>query len=207
MPEGRLPTETRPLRAGARLIRVALAVAFGLPALGGGLGAQEARAPARVEAGVGATALHGSLAPIGSAGLLFALSERISIGGVGAFALNGTRLPGNSPAEDLELTVGWGGFAGEVRLAASGDRRLWLRLVAGAGTARVDLALVGTRIGSDNFGVLVPELGGGLQVRGPIHLAAAFGYRLPIGVEDLPATSGEDLRGVVGRLQLSVRIP
>lgn len=184
----------------AAMALAALACVAPLPA-----GAQEAMAPARLEAALGATSLHGDASAQAAASLLVGVSRRFLVGGTGSLVLGTRTLPGSVPGSDLELRTAFGGLVGQFALADGGRHELWLRLTLGAGNAKLDLAVVGTRIAADNFGVVVPEIGGGLRVTDAVHLGAALGYRGTFGVEDLPGVSPSDLGGPSARVLLSLR--
>jgi hypothetical protein len=173
---------------------------------GGPLSAQSPGAPAVAwaEASLALTTLEGGAEWMGSAAALLALTPRLSLGG-GASVLLGSRTrPGSAPGTDQELRTAWGGMVAQYRLARRDDRELWIRALAGAGNAKVTLALLGTQIASDNFGVFVPEIGGTLRLAGPLRAGAALGYRAVLGVDDLPGLAPSDLRGPSARLLLSV---
>ena len=77
-----------------------------------------------------------------------------------------------------------------------------LRLLVGAGSAKVSLPIVGTELAADNFGVIEPEVFGELALRDFAQLRAQLGYRLVYGVEDLPQVGPEHLRGATFTLSL-----
>jgi hypothetical protein len=159
---------------------------------------------ASAEGSLAITTLRGEAAWLASASALLGLTPRISLGGAGSVVLGTTALAGSVPGADLELRVAFGGLLAQLLLRKSGDRAVWLRLLAGAGNAKVDLAVVGTQIAADNFGVLAPEIGVMVKLAGPLHGGAAVGYRATFGVEDLPGVASSDLRGVQARVSLSL---
>ncbi|MHB1194144.1 MAG: hypothetical protein ACYC6F_13975 [Longimicrobiales bacterium] len=175
-------------------------------ALAGPLSAQAAGAPATAsaEASLALTTLDGGAAWIGSATALLGLTSRISLGGGGSVLLGTRSLPGSARGTDQELRTAFGGLVVQFDAARREDRHLWLRVLAGAGNAKMDLALVGTQIASDNFGVLVPEVGVSVRLSGPLRVGAALGYRAVLGVDDLPGLAPSDLRGPSVRVLLSV---
>ncbi len=174
-------------------------------ALAGPLSAQSAGRPAAAsaEASLALTTLDGGASWMGSATALFGLTPRISLGGSGTVLLGTRSMPGSARGTDQELRTAFGGLVVQLDAANSGDRHVWLRVLAGAGNAKVDLALVGTQIASDNFGVLVPEIGASVRLSGPLRVGAALGYRAVLGVDDLPGLAPSDLRGPSVRVLLS----
>lgn len=170
------------------------------------LAAQSASDPATAsaEASLALTSLDGAATWMASAAALLGVTSRLSLGGAGTVALGTRVLPGSTPGTDLALRTAFGGLVGQVELACRDDRALWLRVLAGAGNAKMDLALAGTQIASDNFGVIVPEIGASLRLADPLSVGAALGYRATFGVEDLPGLAPSDLRGVSVRLLIAV---
>lgn len=190
----------RPVRWGLSLA-AAVVLAPHLP-----VAAQDTRAPAFVEVSTGLTTLHGKTSALGSGSLLLGVTDRIAIGGAAHVVLGARELAGSTSDSDTELSVAYGGLLTQLTLSDTPRYSLWLRFLAGAGNARMDLAVVRTRIAADNFGVLVPELGGTLHLKGPFHAGVALGYRSVFGVEDLPGLTSQDLPGPTGRVLLSVII-
>ncbi|MBM4373302.1 MAG: hypothetical protein FJ098_16720 [Deltaproteobacteria bacterium] len=156
------------------------------------------------EASLAMTTVQGGLELMGSGAVLLGLTPRFSVGGGGSVLLGPRELPGSTRGTDQELRLAWGGLVVQLDVARRDDRHVWVRILGGAGNAKVDLAVVRTRIASDNFGVFVPEVGGSVRLRGPVRLGAALGYRAVLGVEDLPGLVPADLRGPSARVLLSV---
>jgi len=172
--------------------------------------ALEAQAPPRrawsaLEGSLALTSLHGDASWMGGVTGLLGLGHRLSVGGGGMAALRTTRLPGSGPGSDLELRVAFGGLVANVRVMEAEGTEVWARVLAGAGNAKLDLAVARTQIAADNFGVLIPEIGATLAVAGPLRAGAAVGYRATFGVEDLPGVGALDLRGFSARILLAVR--
>lgn len=160
--------------------------------------------PASAEASLAITTLRGEAAWLASGSALLGLTPRISLGGAGSVVLGATDLAGSVPGSDLELRVAFGGLLAQLLVLESGERSVWLRLLAGGGNAKVDLAAVGTQIAADNFGVLVPEIAVTVRLVGPLRGGAAVGYRTTFGVEDLPGVARSDLRGLAAGVSLSL---
>ena len=188
----------------AAVVAGLVGTAWGAPAAP--LSAQSAGTPASAsaESSLALTTLDGGAVWMGSATALLGVTARISLGGGGSVLLGTRSLPGSARGTDQELRTAFGGLVVQFDAARREDRHLWLRVLAGAGNAKVDLALVGTQIASDNFGVLVPEIGASVRVSGPLRVGAALGYRAVLGVDDLPGLAPSDLRGPSARVLLSV---
>jgi len=164
---------------------------------------QEARAGGRFDLSLGATPLHGDASALATASVLVGVAGRLYLGGTGSAFLGKRTLAGSAPGTDLELRSAFGGLVLHYRLTPPEGSDLWLRLTAGAGNAKVDLAVARTRVAADNFGVLEPELGLSRHVAGPLHVGVAVGYRATFGVDDLPGVSPADLRGPTARVVLT----
>ncbi|NJD20860.1 MAG: hypothetical protein FIA95_16450 [Gemmatimonadetes bacterium] len=179
MPPTSRPVASRPTRPGVApggKVALALAWAIGagapLPLAGQ---AVEAATAASAEASVALTTVVGELSWMGSGEVLVDLTPRFSLGGAGSFLLSARSLPGATRGNDRELRIAFGGLVAQVELSRGKGRRFWLRVLSGAGNAKVSLALVGTQIASDNFGVLAPEVGASLPLIGPLRAGAALG--------------------------------
>lgn len=199
------PSRRPPRRPGTPTAAACVALLLAAAPLAGQVEAR--RASSALDASFGATTLRGDVAwTVGVAGLL-GLTPRLSVGGAGTLALEPVELPGAVPGADLALRTALGGAVAQWILAEQGPRRVWARLLAGAGSAKVDLAAGGTRIAADNFGVLAPELGGDVPLAGPLRAGAALGYRAVFGVEDLPGVGPSDLRGFTFRVLVGLGHP
>lgn len=169
--------------------------------------ATERRAAASVEGSLALTRLHGSSTWMSGVTGLLGLGPRFSLGGSGSLALEPRRVAGSVPGTDLDLRVAYGGVVGQLLVLESGSGQGWLRILAGAGNAKLDLAAAQTQIASDNFGVVVGELGGDVRLHGRLRAGAAAGYRFTYGVEDLPGVGALHLRGPTMRVLLSFHHP
>jgi hypothetical protein len=169
--------------------------------------AQAARdlAPAWLDVSVGVTSVVGQTSPTAAGSLLLGVAPGFSLGGGGRILLGTRALAGPVPEADQRLRFAYGGLLGQMLLSDTADRRVWIRLLAGAGNGKVDLAATGTPVASDNFGVVEPEVGGALLLWGPLHAGAAVAYRIVFGVEDLQGVTTSDLRGPTARLFVAVR--
>lgn len=196
-----MPPTTGP--AAALLAALALGCAAGPGAAP--LSAQgTSRAAAFVEASLALSTLREDLVWMASGAALLGVKPPFSLGGAGTVVLGSRTLSGSTPGTDQELRMAFGGVVGQLELAQRDDRALWLRVLAGAGNAKLDLAVGRTQIASDNFGVVAPEVGATLRLRGPLRVGGALGYRTVFGVEDLPGLAPSDLRGLSVRLLVTV---
>ena len=170
--------------------------------------AQEAGSPATAffEGSLAVTTVQGDVAGMGGGAILLGVNRRLSLGGAGAFMFGHRRLPGPGPGSDLDLRMAYGGVVAQWLVLERGERNLWVRALAGVGNGSVDLAVVGTEIAADNFGVYAPELGGSMTVRGPLLGGASVGYRGVFGAGDLPGVTPADLRGPFVRAHLTYRL-
>lgn len=127
-----------------------------------------------------------------------------------AFGLGGwTVIPELSirrPGGSLDFSLSYGGAVGQVDLMKTAAATYSARVLVGAGTGKLGLPVVGTEIEADNFGVVEPELAAAVDLGGPLHVSAAFGYRTVFGVQDLPGVEDASLRGWTARLSLGLRI-
>lgn len=202
------PLRMAHLRAARRVLQAAAFVGWATSAAP--LAAQDAmqrRASSSIEGSLALTRLHGSATWMSGITGLLSLGHRVSLGGAGSFAMEAQRVPGPVPGSDLDLRVAFGGVVGQFLVVDTGDREAWVRLLAGAGNAKLDLAVAQTQIASDNFGVIQPEVGGSFRFLGRLRAGAAVGYRITYGVEDLPGVGSLDLRGPSARVLLAFHHP
>ncbi len=124
------------------------------------------------------------------------LPWHLSVGVVGGGLLEAVRLVESGPGLGTDLRMGYGGllFGYEART----DHRVSVtgRLLLGAGNAEVRAAPVGNELGVDNFLVFEPEVVLRARAAGPVQLGLAAGYRMVLGVQDLPNLVADDLEGV-----------
>ena len=175
---------------------------------GAPLEGQEPGSPAAAlfEGSLVTTVVKGDLTGMGGGAILVGLTRRLMVGGAGAFMFGQRRLAGTVPGSDLDLRMAYGGLVAQWQLAEHGDRALWVRTLAGVGNGSMDLALVGTEIAADNFGVFAPEVGGRLLVNGSFQAGLSAGYRAVFAVEDLPGVTAADLRGPYLTAHLTYRL-
>ena len=131
------------------------------------------------------------------------LGTSFSVGGGGWVLTKPLGISGAAGASDLEVAVSYGGVQSEYRLGPSQGAAIALRLLVGAGSAKVSLPIVGTELAADNFGVIEPEVVGLLPLYDFAALRTQVGYRFVYGVEDLPQIDATHLRGVTLTLALS----
>ena len=123
------------------------------------------------------------------------LDASTSVGGAGWVLVTPSEIDGEVTGSELQLAIAYGGVLVERRLTGPGTVGLGLRLLLGAGNAKVSLPVVDTEIAVDNFGVIEPELVGAWNSTRWLQLRGQIGYRFVYGVEDLPQVGPRDLRG------------
>ena len=157
--------------------------------------APDHRARASLEAGIRGSSLRGNTEALwGGVGLL-RVHPRLFLGGGGWLLAGRSEILGASAGSDLELSFGYGGAVAEVLLHSSERNQVSLRTLVGAGNARVLVPVVGPELGSDNFGIVEPEIMAALRLAGVVSLRASVSYRFAFAVEDLPQVVASDLRG------------
>jgi len=159
-------------------------------------------ATAIVSAGVRRTSFRNRGAWMVGGDAQISFSTAFSLGGGGWTMTKPLALSGVANASDLELAVSYAGVQSEYRLWPALGAGIGLRLLVGAGSARVSLPIVGTELAADNFGVVEPELVVVLRLRDFAALRAQAGYRFVYGVEDLPQVDPIHLRGATISLSL-----
>ena len=150
------------------------------------------------------TVLDAGSTLLGGAGLL-TLGGRFAFGAAGALMLRASTLKSSSAGSDLDFRQAYGGVLLRFLVVGSGDRYVAVRGLVGAGNAKITEPVAGFEIGSDNFGVLEPEIVGALTLVGPLQVGLGAGYRHVFGVNDLPGIAPADMKGFSVGLRLSVR--
>jgi len=164
----------------------------------------ESRALAAFEVSLAqTTVLDAGSTLLGAAGLL-TLGGRFAFGARGTLMLSPATLKSSSAGSDLDYRQAYGGVLLQVLVAGSGDRYVALRGLVGAGNAKITEPVAGFEIGSDNFGVLEPEIVGALTLAGPLQAGLGVGYRHVFGVNDLPGIATADMQGFSAGLRFSV---
>ena len=177
-------------------------VTFGVPVRGQVAPSEPAAATAFVSLGARRTSLRNSGAWMVGGDARISFGTSFSLGAGGWALAKPLGISGVAGASDLELAISYAGLQAEYRLAQARVTGIGLRLLVGAGSAKVRLPIVGTELAADNFGVIEPEVVGELALRDFAQLRAQLGYRLVYGVEDLPQVGPEHLRGVTLTLSL-----
>ena len=186
-----------------RLTLIALAT-FGVPVRAQVAPSGSAAATAFVSVGARWTSLRNSGAWMVGGDARISFSTSFSLGAAGWALANPLDISGVEGASDLELAISYAGVQSEYRLAQARAAGIRLRLLVGAGNAKVSLPIVGTELAADNFGVVEPEVVGLLPLRDFAALRAQVGYRFVYGVEDLPQVDAQHLRGVTFTLSFSL---
>ena len=124
--------------------------------------------------------------------VLFRLPNRLSVG-TSVWTLLGDRpLDPSAPAGGLRLDVAYGGAVAAFPLTDGNGVALDVRLLVGAGTARVKVPVELAQVAADNFFVVEPAFGLTVPLDERWHGRLSASYRAAIGVEDLfGLTSGQ----------------
>jgi hypothetical protein len=126
----------------------------------------------------------------------------VVLGGGGFAMTRNVELRGSEAGSGFELGMGYGGvllrYLRPLLPRMTGETGL----LVGAGHAEVRDLLAGREVGSDNFVVLEPEACLSIRLFWKAFLGASVGYRLPLGVEDLPGVSAADLESVTSSVFL-----
>ena len=106
-------------------------------------------------------------------------------------------VPAVESSSDLgtDLRMGYGGLLFGYESRTDHTVSLAGRFLLGAGNAEVRAVPVGNELGADNFLVLEPEIHLRVYTVGRLYLGFAAGYRLVLGVQDLPTVVADDLEG------------
>ena len=129
----------------------------------------------------------------GEASLHFA--RHFTIGATGGGLLNAVPLVESGSDLGTDLRMGYGGLLFGYEADVGPTVSVAGRFLFGAGNAEVRAVPVGNEIGADNFLVVEPEAVVRLRVVGRLHVGFAAGYRLVLGVQDLPTVVADDLEG------------
>jgi len=165
----------------------------------------EPRTQASVEASLIVSTVRESVTTFAGLAGLLSLDGRFAFGAGGGLMLGSATVDGEGPGSDLDLRMAYAGLLVHLTLFGSPDRYVALRTLVGAGSAKIELPVVGSEIAADNFGVLVPEIVGSVPLAGPLQMGLGAGYRHVFGVDDLPNVAPGDLEGFSARIRLSVR--
>lgn len=194
-----------------RLSRIA-ACLFLIPGLlvSEAVAAQQAAPPseaARVSAGlgpgVGVSTVQGEAALVwaGHAGLR--LGSTFWLGGAGVI-LTPVDYGASAPRR---LRLGYGGLEFEAAVPGLGPSDWRVGALLGGGNADVSDILTGVELGSDNFLVLEPRISWIRPLSTAWSTSVRLGYRLAIGVDDLPDSDAGDISGPLVFLGLTVIRP
>lgn len=163
---------------------------------------------ASVEASVSLTRIAGEAEVLVGGAAFLHVTRRLSVGGFGAVS-GGEVTLSQAPGLGRSLDVGYGGVAvGFTPRPTTGPDAgpvVWgVHLLAGAGNAELRDSASGTRLGSDNFALLSPELLARRTLLGRLSATASLGYRLVFGIEDLQDVDASDLQGFSLSLSLTL---
>jgi hypothetical protein len=125
----------------------------------------------------------------GWAGLAF--GKAFAVGGFGLAMPGVVELEGGGLVQ--ELRFGYGGLMIDFRPPGEGPILVGGRILLGAGNAQIRAQPIGNQIGSDNFIVLEPQALAEMPRNSLVRGTITAGYRLVLGVQDLPGLDKSDL--------------
>jgi hypothetical protein len=196
-------------RNGASVTRPALVLSVLLLALAVAppARAQEGdRVKAFLEAGVGATRVHGETRALVDLALGLAISPSLSVGGAGHLAPGSADL-GEIAFQEVELQWGYGGIFVRMEHPGPTDGSAWHgQILLGAGNGDVEDRTTGLLLDSDNFFVVQPSVGLSRSIRRRFAGSLTLGYRWIAGLEDLRGVRTGDLRAASLHLGLRVTL-
>ena len=183
-------------------LTLAALATVGVPVQGQLTGSESTTATTFVSAGLRRTSLRNSGAWMVGGEARISFGSAFSLGGGGWAMAKPLGIPSVASESDLQLAVSYAGVQAEYRLWPAQAAGIGLRLLAGAGSAKVSLPIVGTELAADNFGIVEPEIVGILPMHDFAALRTRVGYRFVYGVEDLPRVDPKHLRGATLTLSL-----
>ena len=176
----------RPFRLPIRLGLLALAIVAAPSPM-----QAQSSARASVDAEVRFTSVAGAGQELWGGRLWFGLGNDFRFGG-GAWALPRASRSGTLSESGLELDFGYGGVAVEWNgLPISG---VSLRTLFGAGSGTTLDQVTGSRVDSEGFLVLEPEIAGHIDVTRWLGIGATVGWRFVFQAEGLTRVNPDDLR-------------
>ena len=123
------------------------------------------------------------------------LPWHLSVGVAGAGLLRAVRLVESGTNLGTDLRMGYGGLLFGYGLKTHHPVSIKGRLLLGAGNAEVRAVPVGNELGVDNFMVFEPDVVVQVRTKGGLLLGLGAGYRMVMGVQDLPNLVASDLGG------------
>ena len=147
-----------------------------------------------------------STLPVLGLGAALRLTPRFELGGEAVIGLHPVRVSPPASPDRSELSLGYAGVHLRV-FATSGflEDRLSGNLLAGAGTARIRSALVGTDVATDNFAVFEPSLSWRIRAPRGVQGSVGAGYRFTFGSDPLPGVDPGAIQGVVVSVAVILR--
>lgn len=161
-------------------------------------GAQDStgRAGLDIEAGIRATSFRSEFSWMGGGSALVRPWHGLALGGGGWMLMGSRRIDPDSPGGGLRLRVAYGGLVAATPLPGPGRTEADLRVLLGAGNARIELSAPRAEIAADNFLVVEPEVGITMIVAWPLTARVSLAYRFVGGVEDVSGVTARQLRGL-----------
>lgn len=157
-----------------------------------------------LEAGARLTSLRSQAALLVGASARFDLGGPFSFGGSGWLLTDPVEVSTGDAGSGLRLKVAYGGVLAGWDVAERSGARGTVRVLVGAGNAKVVLPVVETEIASDNFLVVEPSLAAVLTLKPWVGLLGEVAYRWSVGVEDLPGVAGDQVRGISASLGVAI---
>lgn len=150
------------------------------------------------------TKIKGGVEPILGGEANLHLPWHLSVGVAGAGLLRPVGLVESGSNLGTDLRMGYGGLLFGYRFKTHGPVSVKGRLLLGAGNAEVRAVPVGNELGVDNFMVFEPDVVVQVRTKGGLLLGLGAGYRMVLGVQDLPNWVASDLGG--GSLTIALLI-
>jgi hypothetical protein len=158
--------------------------------------------PGYLELSLRLGSVHRQTSPVMGAAALLGLTPGWRVGGAGFSLLERVDLEIPPPLQNLELHLGYAGLLVERSIASLSSASdsppaalLLARLLVGAGNAEVRDSATGSRLHSDNFGVIEPTITVQAPLARLVSAGASAAYRMVGGVDGLAGIEEENLRG------------
>jgi hypothetical protein len=155
-----------------------------------------------LDASVRLARVHGRTTPLVGVEAVLGIQNGWRFGGAGFSMLDRIDLEIPPPRQNLELHIGYGGLLlersfqqGAVAQESAPQAGLVARLLIGGGNAELRDAATGSRLRSDNFFLLEPQVSLEAPLSGIVSGGAVAGYRFAVGVDGLQDIGESHLRG------------
>lgn len=146
----------------------------------------------------GVSSVTDRLVPVLGVSASLHLSPSLEVGGAGTMALRRVRVSPDDSPDRAELTLGYGGVLLRYHGPPGSGSNGWSAgVLLGGGTARVQSALVGQEVGTDNFFVVEPSISYRWYLRSALTASLTAGYRFTPGSDALPEVAAGQLQGLI----------